>query len=168
MPSITTLTKQTILAYASAISIASNPSSPSTLSEAATAMSTFYLPNVTAFTLGSITIIPNQTVFIQGTEWTLQKYNSSGIGTDFRLDHYKIDPVSESSAIAWITYRMVVPGLEAEGTTRKGKGVGSNNGWKFTNVYGFRVLLDGRQGWEWTNADGEYTELLKRYPEFLS
>ncbi|KAK4194824.1 hypothetical protein QBC40DRAFT_269805 [Triangularia verruculosa] len=127
-------------------------------------MSTFYLPNTTDFTLGGITRIPDQDAFQQGTEFILGKYNSSGIGTDFRLEKYKVDPISESSAIAWVTYRMVLPGGEGG---RKGKGA-ANGGWKFTNLYGFRVLPDGRKGWEWTNADGEYTEVLRRYPGFLS
>ncbi|KAK0702481.1 hypothetical protein B0T21DRAFT_353585 [Apiosordaria backusii] len=159
MVQITELAKQAVVSYAAAISLAASPSNSSDLSNAAAAMSTFYLPNVTAFTLGSITRIPDQDSFKQGTEFTLAKYNASGIGTDFRLERYKIDPIGETSAIAWVTYRMVLPG---SGGVRKGKGM-SNGGWEFTNVYGFRVLPGGRQGWEWANADGEYTELLKSH-----
>ncbi|KAK0669842.1 hypothetical protein QBC41DRAFT_346025 [Cercophora samala] len=165
MVQITELAKQAAVSYAAAISLAANPNNSSDLASAAAAMSAFYLPNATDFTFGGITRFPDQDTFTQGTEFILGKYNESGIGTDFRLEKYRIDPVSEGSAIAWITYRMVLPG----NVGRKGKGKGpAAGGWKFTNVYGFRVQPDGRKGWEWTNADGEYTELLSRYPDFLS
>ncbi|KAK4176559.1 hypothetical protein QBC36DRAFT_329011 [Triangularia setosa] len=141
MVQITGFTKRAVVSYAAAISLAANLSNPTDLSNSATAMSAFYLPDVTAFTLGAITRISDQDSFKQGTEFLLGKYNESGIGTDFRLDHYKIDPVGESSAIAWVT-RMALPG---SGAKRKAKGT-LNGGWKFTNVYGFRVLPDGRKG----------------------
>jgi len=77
-----------------------------------------------------------------------------GLGADLRLEHSRIEPVSDQSAVCFLTWTLH-PRDEAP--------------WKFTVAYGFRVSAgrpDGLVGgWEWVNADQEYQQLLERNPK---
>ncbi|KAK3319156.1 hypothetical protein B0H66DRAFT_258011 [Apodospora peruviana] len=146
--------KAAIAAYASAVSLAGNSSI--TLSTAAAAMANLYLPGFTAFTLGSITPFPNATISVSGIAAGLARYNRSGLGTDIRYEHARVDAISNQSAICWITWKLVTPRNKPENVPR---------GWSFTDVYGFWLAanptggLEG--GWEWSNSEDEYEKLLE-------
>ena len=162
MVNIITAAKAAVAAYASAISLASNSSIP--YSTAAAAMAELYHPNFTSFTLGTITVFPDNAFTRAAMERTLVQYNQSGLGTDFRYERSRVEAVGATSAIAWITWRIAPPRV------RRGSGGDGNlKGWTFTDVYGFRVSADGGNGgWEWSNADDEYEKLAENYPAFFS
>ena len=162
MVNIITAAKAAVAAYASANSLASNSSTP--YSTAAASMAELYHPNFTSFTLGTITVFPDNAFTRAAMERTLVQYNQSGLGTDFRYERSRVEAVGATSAIAWITWRIVPPHV------RRGSGGDGNlKGWTFTDVYGFRVSADGGNGgWEWSNADDEYEKLAENYPAFFS
>jgi hypothetical protein len=153
MVNIKAAAKAAISAYASAISLASNSSIP--YSTAAAAMAELYHANFTSFTLGTITVFPDNAFARAGIERNLVYYNQSGLGTDFRYERSKVEVVSATSAVAWITWRMVPAGYTKP--------------WTFTDVYGFRTSAAGGDGgWEWSNADDEYEKLAENYPSFFA
>lgn len=162
MVNIITAAKAAIAAYASAVSLASNASIP--YSNTAAAMAELYHANFTSFTLGTITIFPDKAFARAAFERNLVQYNQSGLGTDFRYERSKVEAVGATSAVVWITWR-IVPAAHRPVSGREG----NLKGWTFTDVYGFRVSADGGNGgWEWSNADDEYEKLAKNYPAFFS
>ncbi|KAK3940013.1 hypothetical protein QBC46DRAFT_386446 [Diplogelasinospora grovesii] len=130
MANIVNAAKQAILAYAAAVSKGSNPSIP--VSDVAASMAELYLPNFTSFTLGSITVFATRPDAQAAIERLLCSYNTSGIGADIRKYDSRVEPVSASSAICWITWEI----FPNPGTT---DGKGAVEPWKFTDVYGFRL-----------------------------
>lgn len=148
--------KAAITAYTSALSLGANPSIP--LSDVASAMADLFLPNMTSFVLGAITVFPDNASARTAIETALGQYNASGLGTDIRLHRSRVEALSDQSAICWIAYK-VVP--------RNGDGP-----FTFTDVYGFRIAADRPRGlpggWEWSNADDEFQTLMERYPDFPS
>ncbi|KAF9880716.1 hypothetical protein CkaCkLH20_01758 [Colletotrichum karsti] len=144
-----------ITAYGLATEKGGNASIP--LQDVAESLAAFYLTNFTAFTLGKITVLPNDPV--PGVLRQLRLLNESGIGTDIRPRGGKVEVVSSESAICWVTFE-IFPRTRA--VTR----------WTWTNVYGFR-LERGRSnglegGWEFTNPDQEFQTLLERVPTFYT
>ncbi|KAF6803296.1 hypothetical protein CSOJ01_10997 [Colletotrichum sojae] len=149
----------TIAAYHLATQKCGNASVP--LPEVASSLSSFYLQNFTSFTLGVATRLPDDPV--PGVLQQLQLYEKS-VGTDIRPDRRKgatrVDVVSNESAICFVSFEIF---------PRAGSGLAP---WGWTNMYGFRMQkgrengLDG--GWEFTNADQEYQQLLKRVPDFFA
>ena len=152
MVNITAAAKAAVSVYAAAVHLGGNYSIP--LPDVAAAMAQLYLPGFTSFTLGSITALGANPAGGIATQLTL--YNQSGIGTEFQLCRSRIEPVSDESAIVWLTW-VISP---RNNLTR----------WQFTDVYGFRVAdkrPDGLEGgWEWSNADDEYLQLFAQDPTF--
>ncbi len=152
MVNITAAAKAAVSAYAAAVQLGGNTSIP--LTEVADAMAQLYLPGFTSFTLGSITALGSDPSI--GIAAQLTQYNQSGLGTDFRFCHSRIEPVSDQSAVAWLTWTLRPKNSLAP--------------WQFTDVYGFRIAanrsggLEG--GWEWSNADDEYIKLFTHDPTF--
>ncbi len=157
--------KAAIAGYASAVSLGGNSSIP--YSTTAAAMANFYHANFTSFTLGTVTVFPDAAFARAGIERSLVQYNQSGLGTDFRYERSKVEAVGATSAVVWITWRIVPTARGQEGVAAEHGGGGK--GWTFTDVYGFRVPADGGDGvWEWSNADDEYEKLAENYPAFFS
>ncbi|KAK4033731.1 hypothetical protein C8A01DRAFT_39817 [Parachaetomium inaequale] len=163
MVNLISAAKTAVAAYASAISLAGNSSIP--YSTTAAAMVELYHPNFTSFTLGAVTVFPDNAFARAAIEANLAQYNNSGLGTDFRYERSRIEAVGGTSAVVWITWRIVPAQRELGGNGGMGKGTG----WTFTDVYGFRVPAEGQSGaWEWSNADDEYEKLAENYPGFFS
>jgi hypothetical protein len=157
--------KTAVAAYAYAVTQAGNSSIP--YSTTAAAMAELYHANFTSFTLGTITLFPDKAFSRAAVEETLVKYNKSGLGTDFRYETNRIEAGGRESAVVWITWRIVPQQGSGGGGTEKTKC--QEKGWRFTDVYGFRVAASGQTGaWEWSNADDEYEKLLENYPAFFS
>jgi hypothetical protein len=158
-----TAAKTAVAAYASAISLAGNASIP--YSTTAEAMAELYHPNFTSFTLGTVTVFPDKAFARAAIEANLVQYNNSGLGTDFRYERSRIEAVGGTSAVVWITWRIIPAKRELGGRGGEARG----KGWTFTDVYGFRVPAEGQSGaWEWSNADDEYEKLAENYPEYFS
>ncbi|KAM7182852.1 hypothetical protein V8F20_012822 [Naviculisporaceae sp. PSN 640] len=171
MVSITKAARAAIKSYAAAVSLGADPSKVPP-SQAAAAMAEHYLPNVTLFTLGSITTFPTQQFAAAQIENLLGQYNRSGLGADIRLDHSRVDPVSEQSALCWITWKIFPASVETSGKQEKSKDSDtSTKPWSFTDVYGFRLasnLTNGLEsGWEFVIADDEFTKLAENWPSFF-
>ncbi|TEA13417.1 hypothetical protein C8034_v004859 [Colletotrichum sidae] len=142
-------------AYGLAAQKGGNDSIP--LAEVAASLASFYLTNFTSFTLGQVTTLPDNAT--AGVLTQLRLLNTSGVGTDIRPCGARVEVVSSKSAICWVTFE-IYP--RSRNLAR----------WTWTNVYGFR-LEDGRGngldgGWEYTNPDQEFQELLERVPDFFS
>lgn len=84
----------------------------------------------------------------------LERFERVGLGHDIRLVKSRVDPVSASSALCWLSWK-IYPKNEMEG-------------WTWENVYGYRVGQDGKEGWEMSIADNEVSGLLQRYPKIFS
>ncbi|KAJ0335772.1 hypothetical protein COL922a_008786 [Colletotrichum nupharicola] len=155
MVNIREAARAAITAYGLATEKGGNASIP--LQDVAASLAAFYLTNFTSFTLGEVTVLPNDPV--PGVFKQLRLLNQSGIGTDIRPRGGRVEVVSAESAICFVTF-------EIYPKTRK------IDKWSWTNVDGFRLEpgrsngLDG--GWEFTNADQEYESLLQRVPNFYA
>ncbi|KAL2193822.1 hypothetical protein P885DRAFT_80833 [Corynascus similis CBS 632.67] len=164
MVNVVTAARAAVRVYASAVSLGGNSSIP--YSTTAAAMAELYHANFTSFTLGTITVFPDNAFARAGIENNLVQYNTSGLGTDIRYETSRIEAVGSTSAVVWITWK-IVPAQSAcvgDGKTNKEK-----KGWNFTDVYGFRMSAEGQNGgWEWSNADDEYEKLMENYPQFFS
>jgi len=155
MANITTAAQSTVAAYAATLAKAADPAIP--LAEVVSSLAEFYLPGFTAFTLGNIFSFTDDDIARKSMHSELTRFQSLGLGNDFRLANSRIEPVSDTSAICWLDWTLS-PAGEAP--------------WKFTIVFGFRVA-EGRPsglvgGWEWINADHEFTQILARDPKVMS
>lgn len=153
MVNIISAAKAAVSAYGAAIALGGNYSVP--LPELASQVSAFYLPNCTAFTLGQITVIPDQTIMAEGFTTLYTEWRENGPGTVVTLSRSRIELVSEGSALCWLTYRICPQTAGVEG-------------WHWTNVYGFRLVEGGMEnglqgGWEFVVSDNEQQEYAKRY-----
>ncbi|KAK5655867.1 hypothetical protein OQA88_5406 [Cercophora sp. LCS_1] len=154
MADIETAAKATLATYAAAVAKGADPSVPR--SEPVSFMAKFYLPGWTAFTLGGIKHFDDDSATLAAIEQAFVIYDSMGLGADIRLDSSRIEPISSSSAIVFVTWSLHTKDEVA---------------WKFTVAYGFR-LMPGRPdgllgGWEWVNADQEFQQLLARNPKLF-
>lgn len=107
-------------------------SSPSfrTSSERAAKMATYYLPTVVSLVNGSITEISGPTEF-----GAIIRAALDALGDLPEITGHKVDAVSVNSAIIWLSLRI--------------KGV------EMSNVYFFRKMEDGAEGFEGGIFDGE-------------
>ena len=142
-----------ISAYSAAIALGGNYTVP--LPELASEVSSFFLPNYTSYTLGKSAISANQSVVAENfislyTEWR----NSGGPGTVVEVTHTKMQPVSNETALCWLTFHIYPQdGMEE---------------WEWTNVYGFHLVEGGMEngldgGWEFGIGDNEHLEYAKRF-----
>ena len=130
MVNITITAKSFVAAFAAAIQLGGNSSVP--IRTIADTVATFFLPNQTSFSLGSISIRSNESVVAEGAYETFLQYNKSGVGLDVRLEESRIEQVSDQSAICWITWKIYPRNCQKS--------------WDWTNVYGFRLLTNGTSG----------------------
>ncbi|GAM36543.1 hypothetical protein TCE0_018f05708 [Talaromyces pinophilus] len=99
-------------------------------SERAAKMATYYLPAVVSLVNGSITEISGPSDFEKIIRAALDR-----LGDLPEVAGYKVDAVSENSAIIWLSL--------------------STKGMEMSNVYFFRRMEDGARGFEGGIFDGE-------------
>ena len=87
----------------------------------------------------------------------LERLKDSGLGYDVRKVNYRVEVVSQGSALCFITWE-VVPGADWKGGA----------GWQWENCYFYRLKMDGTEGWEGVISDGEIGGLLQHIPDFFS
>src|SRR3569833_1108724 len=104
MVNITHAAKAAVTAYAAAVQMGRNTSIPS--SDVASAMASLYLPGFTSFTLGQITVLPNETSAATSIDNILKLYNASGLGTDIRLAKSRVEAVSDQAAFCFLTWKI--------------------------------------------------------------
>ncbi|KAF2121646.1 hypothetical protein BDV96DRAFT_564667 [Lophiotrema nucula] len=155
MVNITTAAKAVAAGYALAISHGANYSIP--LSTVADEVSTYFLPNYTSFTLGTINPLQNQSGIAAGFASLYELWRQEDQpGTKVHITKTKVRAVSDQSALCWLTYTIhPTNGMEK---------------WSWTNVYGFRMVENGTGarragGWEFVIGDQEHQEYAKRFPE---
>src|SRR3954454_11835473 len=102
MADIKAAAESIIAAYASAMAKGSDLSTP--LSEVASAMAKCYLPGWTSFTLGRIIPFKDEEATQTAIHHQLTRFQSMGLGTNIRLGNSEVEPISDSSAICWITW----------------------------------------------------------------
>lgn len=148
MVNIHSAAEAAVTAYSAAIALGGNYSYP--LPMLASRVSSFFIPNYTSYSLGKMSVSPNQSVVARNFEATYSEWRiSDGPGTVVQAIHHKVQPVSNTSALCWLTYH-----------------IDPQNGllpWEWTNVYGFRRTeekftngLDG--GWEFAIGDNEHLQ----------
>lgn len=154
MVNITSAAHAAVKAYSAAIALGGNYSVP--LPSLASEISSFFLPNYTSFTLGTMSISPNQSVVAENFISLYTEWRTSGPGTDVKVEHSRVEVVSNESALCWMTFRVFPQTADIQG-------------WDWTNVYGFHLVEEGLEnglsgGWEFALADNEELEYAKRYP----
>lgn len=115
-----------------------------------------YLPTYVSITLGNITP-RSQPNIIEGASTQFQTFRDVGLGTDVQLLYSRIEPVSNESALVWVTLYLCPP--ESSNIAC----------YSYTDPFGFRLSdevdngLGG--GWEFGIGDHEFQEACKRAPE---
>jgi hypothetical protein len=132
--------------YAIACLFGANSSVPT--SEAAARIATFSLPNSTQFSAGKITQFPNETALAAAVVGEIEeKAATTGYGSYFTLEHVRVEPISNESAAAWITWHNF-PLMDCF------------DNFLALDLYGFRLnvnasnALDG--GWEYVVPDNAH------------
>lgn len=154
MVNIRCAAQEAVAAYSSVIALGGDYTYP--LSTLGAQVSTFFLPNCTSYHLGTSTISPNQSVVSENFVNLYTQWRENGPGTHVVITQSRVEPVSNESAICWLTYRVSPVSVDVEG-------------WEWTVVYGYRLLDDGpdkgrNAGWEFVVGDEEHTEYAKRFP----
>jgi hypothetical protein len=141
-----------VQSYASAMHTAQNPEV--TISSCAAALGAHYLPGLIAFIFGHQTSFPTQDKWVAIIEQHLEKFEKSGLGYDIRLARSRVESVSASSAMCFVTWK-ILPKNGVED-------------WEWENVYGYRLGQDGKEGWEFIVSDNEVAGVMQRAPAFFS
>ena len=128
--------------------------STTTPQSCAEALVKHYLPGFTAFVFGHQAHVGNSDEALTTVTAYLEKFEKFGLGMDVRMKNLKAQVISEGSALCWITWE-VFP--------KDGK-----KGWDWENVYAYRRMEDGREGWEFTVSDNETKMLAKNRPQVLT
>lgn len=146
MVNVTAIAESFVAAFAAAIQLGGDPSVP--IRTIADSVAIFFLPNQTSFSLGSISVRPNESVVAEGAYETFLQYNKSGVGLDVRLEESRVEKVSNESAICWITWKIYPKNCQKS--------------WDWTNAYGFRFVANRTNGlpggWEWSIGDNEHEQ----------
>jgi hypothetical protein len=101
-----------------------------TSTERAAKMATYYLPAISIFTGGTITQLSDPSLYVQLIAGPLNK-----LGDLPQVRGHRVDAISENSAIIWLLLEV--------------------NGIQISNVYFFRKMEDGVEGFEGGIFDGE-------------
>ncbi|KAK3372354.1 hypothetical protein B0H63DRAFT_453696 [Podospora didyma] len=155
--SITFAAKAAVALYASVVELGRNSSI--SRHDVAGLMAENYQPNFTIFTLGMITVLKTREDAQAGIENVLNRYNETSLGTSFTWTDSLIEPVSNESAVAWVTWNFAPKNGLAP--------------WDITTVYGYRLSEYNETtssfsgGFEWVNSDQEYQQLLEKFPDFF-
>ncbi|KAF2170436.1 hypothetical protein M409DRAFT_19257 [Zasmidium cellare ATCC 36951] len=159
MENITQKAEAFIQSYKRAMekSLAPSPS----LTECAAALASHYKPGFISFAFGQATDLtsnPQTTSPETIVAKHLERFDKAGFGWKVRLARHEIQVYSQGSAQCWLTWEIEPKGLE---------------GWRWTNIYGFRLLPDergvlvGEGVWEYCVSDQEIGGLLERCPKFF-
>ncbi|KJX93132.1 hypothetical protein TI39_contig4389g00004 [Zymoseptoria brevis] len=142
--------------YGAAMALSQDPSTASAI-QVATALVAHYSPHFTSFSLGSISQMGSDPV--AGVTGYLNLLQSSGLGYKIHNVRNEVKVISDAAAAVWMTFR-IEPAVEGE------------EGWEWTNVYGWRdggkqngLSVEGK--WEFAVSDQEIEGILKRRPDFL-
>ena len=118
-----------------------------------------YLPTYTSITLGSVTP-RNQLCVRNGAAAQFQHSRDIGLGTDVKRLYSRIQPVSNDSAICWLSLYLCPPGKS------------KIQCYSYTEPFGFRLndTVDNglRGGWEWGIGDQEFQSACARASDFSS
>ncbi|KAL1650750.1 hypothetical protein SLS58_000868 [Diplodia intermedia] len=148
------------------------------LGAVAAALAAHYGTGCTAYTLTHHVSLPSAEAWLPGIAEHLARFERAGLGCDIRLARRRVEPVSEGSALCWLTWR-IRPREEA-----------GREGWEWENVYAYRRAPPGgaaeegakrigaeggAEGWEkpegWWEfivSDNELSSLLARVPDFMT
>lgn len=110
-----------------------------------------YAEPYTSFTLGNVTQFATQDAALEQMVPYLQRFKERGL-EDIRMARVSIDTVSDTFALCHITWEI---------RPRTGEG------WQWVNIYGLRQDGQG-QRFEFAISDNEISNLLQRFPDFLS
>ncbi|KAJ7940309.1 hypothetical protein B0H13DRAFT_1937513 [Mycena leptocephala] len=173
-PPITTAATAFVHSYARAMALSSPTSSPhsANLPLIAAALGAHYATNTTAYTLGHRRVFPSTAGAVTALAVHLGRFKSSGLGYDIQMAAHRVEPVSASSALCWVTWAI---------NPKEGSG---KEGWQWENVYGYRFeepeaglrkWIGGEEdGWEkpegWWElilSDNEIAGLVARVPNFM-
>jgi hypothetical protein len=158
---IVTAATSFIKSYATAMHLAhSNPPTP--LTTIGAKLGSHYLPTFTSFSLGAVYSVSDTMPAIAMVQGHLEHLANSGVGCDVREVKSRVEVVSNSSALCWITWKIV----PAEGWEGDESEIGQG-GWEWENCYFYRRNMDGTEGFEGVIADGEIEGLLKHIPNFF-
>lgn len=116
-----------------------------------------YGASFTHFSLGNVGTIPGGSDGVKGIETHLERFEKSGLGLDLEMTKLRVEVVSSSSAVCWVTWRL----------KPKKEGVSP---WEYTNLYGYRQpmgMAAGKGYWEWAVSDQEIGGLVQRVPNFF-
>ena len=155
MVNVLTAAQATIDAWSAVIRLLAVPNS--NVTAIAAKLAPIYLPTYTSITLGQLTP-RNQSAIRDGAAAQFQQFRDIGLGTDVKLLYSRIEPVSNESAICWVTLYLCPP--------RK-----SNiECYSYTEPFGFRLndTVDNGLGggWEWGIGDQEFQSACARAPNF--
>lgn len=106
---------------------------------------------------GSVQLLNSNETGLANTKAYLDRWAEVGAGVNYKLVSHRIEVVSGTSAMCFLTWSVVPP-------------AGSSvEGWEWENVYFFRLLPGEQTGWwEGCISDNEIGTLLQRFPDFLS
>ena len=138
-----------VQSYASAMHTAQDQDV--TISSCAAALGAHYLPGLTSYAFGQQFSLSTRDEWIEGVKRHLEKFEKSGLGYDIRLAKYRVESVSAGSAMCYVTWQ-ILPKNNVEG-------------WDWENVYGYRLGLDGKEGWEFIVSDNEVAGVMQRAPQ---
>ncbi|KAF1976878.1 hypothetical protein BU23DRAFT_527977 [Bimuria novae-zelandiae CBS 107.79] len=152
-----------IESYASAAAQGRDNKAP--LDQLADAYSVHYLPTWTAFMLGNTKANPDREGTKESLLYALEHYRKHGLGTDVRKATSRVVKISATSALCFITWRMVIPAGE-ESALDNGA---CEDAIEFEDLYGFRAAENGlmKGGWEFVVADQEVLAVLSRVPNIF-
>ena len=142
MVNIINAAQATIDAWAAIVRLLAVPNSD--VSSIAAQLAPIYLPTYTSITLGTVTPL-NQSAVRGGAAAQFQHSRDIGLGTDVKLLYSRIEPVSNESAICWLTLYLCPPEIS------------NIDCYSYTEPFGFRLNdkvdngLGG--GWEWGIGD---------------
>ncbi|KAL0259480.1 hypothetical protein SLS55_005217 [Diplodia seriata] len=172
--------------YARAMHLAdpSNTGTSKNLGVVAAALAAHYGTGCTAYSLTHHVSLPSAEAWLPGIAEHLARFERAGLGCDIRLARHRVEPVSEGSALCWLTWRIRPPPSREGGAGREG--------WEWENVYAYRRAPPGggpeegatrigaaegagAEGWEkpegWWEfivSDNELSSLLARVPDFMT
>jgi hypothetical protein len=155
MEQITQKATEFAISYKAAMELSLSPTS--TREQVAAALASHYKqPGFISFNFGSYAIMEDQypgAIAESGIATHLSRFEKSGLGYRIRGVKHEIQPYSESSAQAWLTWE-----IEPQNDTP---------GWQWTNIYGFRIGQNGKAFWEYCVSDHEIAGVLQRCPNFF-
>ncbi|KAJ5291176.1 hypothetical protein N7478_000427 [Penicillium angulare] len=153
MVNIISASQSVVAAYTATIALTGNYSYP--LTSLGDRISTFFLPNYVSFALGDMTVMPNRSYVSEGFQAELTEWRGTGLGSQVSIIDSIIQPVSNESALCWLTYHIKPENGMAP--------------WDWTNVYSYRLTDEVsstgvRGGFEFNNQDNENLQYAKRFP----